>query len=216
MSNKKVLLITGATGKQGGSLIDQIISDSQASSQFNILAVTRDSNSASSQKLAAKSPSITLVQGNLDDCAALFAEAKNVTSEPIWGVFSVQISMGKGVTQEGEIKQGCDLFDESIKNGVKFFLYSSVERGGEERSWENPTGVGHFQTKQKIELHIRDNAGDKIQWAVLRPVGFFENLAPGMPSKVFVTATKNTVGTDKRLQYVSIKDIGMCRTTQTM
>jgi uncharacterized protein YbjT (DUF2867 family) len=144
MSSPKVLLITGATGKQGGAVINSLIS---SSTPFTILAVTRDSTSASSQKLAAKSDKIKLVQGNLDDCAAIFAEAKNVISEPIWGVYSVQISMGKGVTTDGEVKQGCDLIDESVKEGVKHFVYSSVERGGDEKSWENPTPVTHFETK---------------------------------------------------------------------
>ena len=207
----KPVLVTGATGKQGGSLINALLADK--SNQFQILAVTRDASSASAQKLLAKSESIKLIEGNLDDAAQLFAAAKQAADgKPIWGVYSVQISMGKGVTVEGEIKQGNDLIDESIKNGVQHFVYSSVERGGDERSWENETPINHFQTKYHIEHHLRDEAkkaGDKMGWTILRPVAFMDNLQPGFPSKVFLTALRDTLGPNKKIQYVATADIGI-------
>ena len=206
----KVLLITGATGKQGGAVVDAILALPSATSEYTILAVTRDTNSSSAQKLAAKSSAIKLVQGNLDDVPGLFRTAAEVTKQPIWGVYSVQISLGKGVTTEGEERQGMSLIDESIKHGVKHFVYSSVERGGDEKSWTNPTPVPHFITKYHIEHHLRDAAaGDKMGWTVLRPVAFMENLQPGFPTKVFMTALRNTLGDNaKSLQFVATEDIG--------
>ena len=121
----RVLLITGATGKQGGSVIDSLL-ELPNTSDFTILAVTRDANSGSAKKLAGRASNIKLVEGNLDDVPALFQAADKVAQQPIWGVYSVQISMGKGVTFEGEVKQGTDLIDESVKNGVtpESFAYS--------------------------------------------------------------------------------------------
>lgn len=131
--------------------------------------MTRDSASGSAQKLTSKSPSIKLVQGNLDDVPGLFAAAKTVTNgQPIWGVYSVQISVGKGTSHEGEIKQGKDMIDESVKEGVTQFVYSSVERGGDEKSWSNPTPIPHFSSKYEIEHHLRDTAGS-MGWTILRP-----------------------------------------------
>lgn len=86
------VLITGATGKQGGSVIKNLL---EKSAPFKILAVTRDVNSASAKKLTQKSPSITLIQGNLDDPAAIFENVKHQISSPVWGVFSVQVSPQK-------------------------------------------------------------------------------------------------------------------------
>ena len=77
------ILVTGATGKQGGSVINNLL---KKNASFKILAVTRDINSASAKELAQKSSSITLIQGNLDDPAAIFKNA-----ERVWGVFSVQV-----------------------------------------------------------------------------------------------------------------------------
>lgn len=202
----KVILVTGATGKQGGSVIDALVELPNVS-DYTILALTRDASSGGAKKLAAKSPSIKLVEGNLDDVPGLFKAATEVAKQSIWGVYSVQISMGKGVTFDSEVNQGTNLVDESVKNGVKHFVYSSVERGGDEKSWDNPTPIPHFQTKQIIEVHLRDHAGD-MGWTILRPVAFMDNLAPGFPSKVFVTALQNHLGSSKPLQWVAASDIG--------
>ncbi|KAJ9627261.1 hypothetical protein H2203_003723 [Taxawa tesnikishii (nom. ined.)] len=191
----KVVLVTGATGKQGGSVVDAL--QTNYPNQFTVLAVTRDVASSSAQKLASK-PNVKLVQGNLDDEA---------TSEPIWGVYSVQISMGKGVTYESEIAQGKALIDESVKNNVSQFVYSSVERGGDEASWDNETPIPHFSSKHKIEHHLRDNAGG-MGWTILRPVAFMDNLAPGFPTKVFLTAVHNALGDNKSMQWIATADIG--------
>lgn len=84
----RALLITGATGKQGGSVIKALLA---RNADFKILAVTRDVASPSAKRLAAASPKITLVQGNLDNTEAIFQNAKKAAQEPVWGVFSVQV-----------------------------------------------------------------------------------------------------------------------------
>jgi uncharacterized protein YbjT (DUF2867 family) len=84
----KVILITGATGKQGGAVIDALLTSPEASN-FTILAVTRNAESGSAKKLVEKGCKI--VQGDLHDVPGVFDAVKKVTSEPIWGVFSVQV-----------------------------------------------------------------------------------------------------------------------------
>ncbi len=84
----RAILVTGATGKQGGALIKTLLANKAG---FPILAVTRDPNSPSAQRLAAKSSSITLVKGDLNDTETLFKAAEEASTNPIWGVFSVQV-----------------------------------------------------------------------------------------------------------------------------
>ncbi|KAK3077820.1 hypothetical protein LTS18_009169, partial [Coniosporium uncinatum] len=95
----------------------------------------------------------------------------------------------------------------ALKHNVQHFVYSSVERGGDERSWDNETPIPHFQAKYYVERHLREKAGEKMGWTILRPVAFFENLEPTFPSKVFMTAMKDTLN-GKKMQWVSISDIG--------
>lgn len=215
MAATKSILVTGATGKQGGAVLEQL-SNHASSSQYTLLAVTRDANSASAKRIVERNPIVKLVQGNLDDVPALFSAAKAVLKEAgkeeqIWGVYSVQVSMGKGVTYDGEVKQGKDLIDESVKEGVTHFVYSSVDRGGNARSFENQTPIPHFQSKYEIEQHLLEKAGKKgeiMGWTILRPVAFMDNLVPGFPTKVFLAALRDTLQ-GKSLQWVSVEDIGI-------
>lgn len=84
----KTILVIGATGKQGGSLIDALL---RQNADVEILAVTRDVSSSGAQRLEAKSPKVVLVHGDLDQPDAIFSHAKKATALPIWGVFSVQV-----------------------------------------------------------------------------------------------------------------------------
>ncbi|OCF45465.1 hypothetical protein I317_00712 [Kwoniella heveanensis CBS 569] len=223
----RALLITGATGKQGGALINYLLQSSAAhprsspaTKEFTILALTRDPTSASARALAAKSPSIKLIKGDLDAVPSVFAAAKAASpSHSIWGVYSVQAYNGK-VSEHSpetaqEVKQGIALIDQAIKEGVQHFVYSSVDRGGEDRSWENPTPIPHFRTKHLIEHHLREATTSKdgaaatttMGWTILRPVAFMDNLSPGFFGKVLLTSMRDTLK-GRPLQWVSTSDIG--------
>lgn len=203
----RAILVTGATGKQGGSLINALLASPQAS-KYTILAVTRNAASASSQALATRSSSIKLVQANLNDAAALLAKAKEVNSGPIWGVFSIQAPASPGAKPEGEEKQGKDLVDASVAAGVEMFVYTSVDRGGEEKSWTTPTPIGHFISKHNIELHLKAKAGDTMKWTILRPTAFMDNWNPGFFGGVMASTWRITVK-EKPLQIIAVKDIGI-------
>lgn len=84
----RAVLVTGATGKQGGALVRALLA---ADADLQILAVTRDAKSPSAQRLTAKSSKIRVIQGNLDDTEAIFKTAQNATASSIWGVYSIQV-----------------------------------------------------------------------------------------------------------------------------
>ncbi|KAH8422564.1 uncharacterized protein LDX57_000317 [Aspergillus melleus] len=196
------VLISGATGKQGGSLIRSLVS---RNAPFEILAVTRNPASASAQKLKALSSNIKLVEGDLDNPTGIFQKAQSLTSVPIWGVYSVQTAIGNGAKEE---VQGKALVDEAIRQNVKFFVFSSVDRGGEERSYTNPTKIPHFIKKHNIEHHLVNSAKrSEMEWTILRPTAFYENLTPDFFGRVFATCFKMALK-GKALQLVATSDIG--------
>jgi uncharacterized protein YbjT (DUF2867 family) len=59
----RTILVTGATGKQGGSVIENLANNPE----FTLLAVTRNTAGGSAQKLTSKGSNIKLVQGDMDD-----------------------------------------------------------------------------------------------------------------------------------------------------
>ncbi|KAL1863899.1 hypothetical protein Daus18300_008048 [Diaporthe australafricana] len=201
----RALLITGATGKQGGSVLSALLA---TKADFQYLALTRDVSSASAKRLAAKSPKITLVEGNLDDADSMFKNAQKATKSPIWGVFSVQTPAMNKTGPAIEEKQGKDLVNVALQNNVRHFVYSSVDRGGA-RSIENQTNIPHFRSKYNIEHHLINKAkGTRMDWTILRPVAFMENFDFGFVGKIFASAW-NLAVKSRPLQLVATSDIGV-------
>ncbi|KAF5249509.1 hypothetical protein FANTH_5202 [Fusarium anthophilum] len=195
-NTQKTMLIFGATGKQGGAVIDNILSNSPDSS-FHLIAVTRDTTSRKARALATN-PKISVVEGDLDNVRAVFAKAG-----PVWGVYSVQIN------SDAEEQQGKAVIDAAVQNGVRHFVYSSGDRGGPERSPNNPTYVKNFAAKYAIEKHLEQQARESVQqmtYTLLRPVTFFENITTDIHGKGFARMWEQ-MGS-KKLQMVSTKDIG--------
>jgi uncharacterized protein YbjT (DUF2867 family) len=103
------------------------------------------------------------------------------------------------------------MIDEALKNNVKFFVYTGVDRGGK-RSYDTLTSVPHFQTKYYVEHHLVEKSeGTELQWCILRPVAFFDNLVTGVFGKVFakIFATSMDIALKgKSLQFIAPSDIG--------
>jgi uncharacterized protein YbjT (DUF2867 family) len=174
----KNLLVTGATGKQGGALISALLA-SNAAAEFAIHAVTRNPSSAAAKSLASK-PNVKVIRGDLSDPDALFTEG----GVQFWGVYSVQVPMGQGQSPVTEEKQGIQLVDAAIAHGhVKHFVYTSADRGGPKSS-SNPTNIPHFISKFHIEKHLVEKAkGSSMGYTIFRPVAFLENLTNDFAGK---------------------------------
>jgi uncharacterized protein YbjT (DUF2867 family) len=193
---KKTILVTGATGKQGGAVIANLLALPQAST-FNVIAVTRDSTTANARRLAAL-PGVSVMQGDFSDIPAIFAGSGSV-----WGVFSVQVN------SDDEERQGKAMVDAAVAHGVRHFVYSSGDRGGQVKSNFDATNVKNFAAKYAIEKHLIAQATlspQKMTFTILRPVSFFENLTTDVHGKGFARMWEQ-LGAQK-LQLVSTADIG--------
>ena len=79
MSQKKIIVVFGATGAQGGGLARAILNDSN--SEFAVRAVTRDPNSEKAKELAAMGAEV--VAGDVDDMESM----KRVLARRLRGLF---------------------------------------------------------------------------------------------------------------------------------
>lgn len=194
----KPILITGATGKQGGFVLRALLAHPKYSpTTYPIYAVTRNPSSPGSARLSALSPSISLIAGDLNDTPAIFS---SLPAKP-WGVFSVQLP---GKT---EVPQGKALVDAAFQSGVSHFVYTSVDRDG----GDEPTNVPHFMTKHEIERHLiqkSEESNGKMSYTILRPVFFLDNLEWGFLGKLIATAWRNALG-PRKLQVIATTDIGV-------
>jgi uncharacterized protein YbjT (DUF2867 family) len=58
----KLITVFGATGNQGGSVIEAILADSQLSKEFKIRGITRDTTKKSAQDLAKRGVEVVTVR----------------------------------------------------------------------------------------------------------------------------------------------------------
>lgn len=210
MSVRKIL-VSGATGKQGGAVVNALLANPPPY-PHEILALTRNTDSAAAKKLASKSQNITLLAGDLNNCPAIFQNAGGPNA--VWGVFSVQVPAmdQKNAGKDIEEKQGCALVDAALSAGVKHFVYSSVDRGGA-NSFNDSTNIPHFISKHKIEHHLVEATNDATKnrqgmtYTILRPVAFYDNLTPDFLGKGFAAMWHNMGSIP--LQLVGTRDIGI-------
>lgn len=62
MSSKKILVVFGATGNQGGSVIKSILEDPVTAEEFHIRAITRDTSKPAAEALASKGVTVLKVR----------------------------------------------------------------------------------------------------------------------------------------------------------
>ena len=89
----KNLIVTGATGKQGGALISALLAAPSAA-QYVIYAVTRSPESAAAQRLASTN-GVKVIKGDLDKPAAIF----EAVGKPVWGGFRCKCRLAGELVQ---------------------------------------------------------------------------------------------------------------------
>ena len=188
MSNAdRLILVTGATGRQGGAAARHLLAQG-----WRVRGLTR--NAASDKAAALKGLGAEVVEGDLNDRASIDAALQGA-----YGVFSVQNFWLPGVGAEGEVRQGQQVADAAQAAGVRHFVYTSV--GGAEKN----TGISHFDSKWEIEKHI---AALGLPATVLRPVYFMDNLNWSRP--LILQGAFSSVGLrpEVPLQMIAADDIG--------
>ena len=167
MSTPRNILVTGATGNQGTAVINALLATN--ANVGSIFCVTRSPGSESAQRLVQRSPAIKLVKGDFADCDTLFRQCE----AQVDAVFSVQINQfGSPQQHQEEVVQAKNFIDTACTHDVCHFVQASGDRGGPERSEWDATGVPHLATKFQIEKYLKEKAGDRMAWTILRPTSF--------------------------------------------
>lgn len=143
-TTKPIIVITGATGAQGGSVLRAL----EATGQFSLRAVTRNVQSEAAQALAKSG--VQVVKADANDAQSMeraFAGA--------WGAFLVTSfwDPAAGLAHDTDLVQGKIMVDAAVAAGVKFIVWSSLHdinamSGGK-------LEVPHFTSKNKVEQYIK-------------------------------------------------------------
>jgi len=183
MTNR-VILVTGATGHQGGATIRAL-----AGKGFALRALTRKPDGAAARTLASLGAEI--VKGDLDDVASL-----KRALDGAWGAYAVQSPWEGGIDKEEA--QGKRFAQLAREAGVRHYVYASVG------SAHRRTGIPHFESKWRIEQTVRDLGFPSH--VIIRPVFFMENLLS--PTVLDGDRLSLALAPSTVVQMVAVKDIG--------
>ena len=153
MTTKRSVLVTGATGQQGGAVARALLSRGH-----RVKALTRKPDSDAARRLA--SAGADVVTGDLGDAASVLKAASDVDT-----MFLMGNSYEAGT--EAETRQGIIAADAAKAAGVGHLIYSSVADA------DKKTGIPHFESKYLVEKHV---AGLGIPYTISAPVAFMENI----------------------------------------
>ena len=191
MTHDEIILVLGATGQQGGSVVTSLLQDG-----WRVRALVRNTDADKVKALAAQG--VTPVSGDLSDIDTIRSAVAGA-----YGVFVVLPSSGQGaaygVTDAEEMRYGKMLADIAADSGIRHLVYSSANAAGPTR-----TGVGHFDSKSEIEAHLRVQ---DLRSTIIRPSAFMEILTlPGMglDNGTFSFFMRP----DQPMQFIAVEDIG--------
>jgi uncharacterized protein YbjT (DUF2867 family) len=117
MSQKKTIVVFGATGAQGGGLVRAILNDSN--SEFSVRAVTRDTNSDKSRELAAMGAEV--VQADL-----AHPEKVLKAMEGAYGAYCVTFFWAHFSPEQEAAEAKC-MADAAKAAGLKHVIWSTLE-----------------------------------------------------------------------------------------
>ena len=159
----KVLAVFGATGQQGGAVIDYVLNDAELSQVYKIRAITRDPSSKNAKRLGEK---VEVVQADVSDRASLETALTGThtifaMNAPAFGPNALEIEYNSVKT----------IADVAVEKNVQFIIFSTLP-SVKEMSGGKYTKITPFDAKAKAEQYIR---GLPIKSAFYSPAFFMEN-----------------------------------------
>lgn len=182
-NHNRTILVTGATGKQGGAVLRHL-----AKRGFSLRALVRNPDSPEARQL--ENHQVEVFHGDFDDTVSMERALDGAN-----GAYSVQPFEGG---PETEVRQGIAFAEAANRLEVDHLVYSSVVAADEN------TGIPHFESKAKIEERIRQIG---TAYTILRPVFFMENWLM-MRQSIDSGAIMLPLSPLTRLQMVAVDDIG--------
>ncbi|KAK4452230.1 hypothetical protein QBC34DRAFT_399480 [Podospora aff. communis PSN243] len=143
----KILAVFGATGRQGGSVVNNVLADPEISQQFRLRAITRDVSSEKIKELRERG--VEIVSGDANDRSSLETALHGVhtvfaMTAPAFGpdAFDVQVNSVKHIA------------DAAVAQGVEYIIFSTLP-SVVDISGEKYKAVIPFDAKAKGEEYIR-------------------------------------------------------------
>lgn len=183
MATRNTILVTGATGRQGGAVARCLLEKGE-----KIRIMTRFP-----EKAREWTGSAEVVRGDFDDYQSLQKAVQGAR-----GVFLVGNPYEAG--PDGEAEQGKTMVYACREEGVPHIVYSSAYGANRD------SAVPQFDSKFEVEEYLKESG---IAHTILRPVSFMENFeSSGVRRLLEDGVVSLPLSAETKLQLVSVGDIG--------
>ena len=180
----KEILVTGATGQQGGASVPGLLANGH-----RLRLMTRSPEKAKN----IRSDNVEVIRGDFRE-----RESLEKALDGVYGVFVMGTPYENG--PEAEVTDGKAMIDACAENGISHVVYSSVACANKQ------TGIPHFDSKYDVEKHLKKSG---LPYTILRPVWFMEHFAsPWLRPSIEKGVLATPLRPDRTLQMVSVDDIG--------
>ncbi|KAK4233495.1 hypothetical protein C8A03DRAFT_38785 [Achaetomium macrosporum] len=201
----QLLVIFGATGQQGGSLAEFVLSDPALSARYKIRGIARDTSNPAAEALRAKGAEI--VSADLDDPASLKTALAGADT-----VFITTRTIYDEQVKEREVRQGRNAADAAVAVGAKYIIYSTEVHC--EVITKGKYRVAAYDSRGEVEAYIRTLP---VKSAFYAPGSFMQNLVTSMAPRPVgedqpgVYAIINIVPGDAPFPWIDVAaDTGKC------
>ncbi|SEK38095.1 Uncharacterized conserved protein YbjT, contains NAD(P)-binding and DUF2867 domains [Stigmatella aurantiaca] len=203
MGSNGSVLVTAATGRQGGATARALLAEGRTP----VRVLVRNPEAPNAKALAAAGAEVAV--GDLDDPASLRAACAGARA-----VFSMQspIISATGVDHSKERQQGRNLVEAALAQGVEMFVHTATSGVGDHRNiegWAEGRWKSHeaYWENKLATCDLVRNAGFK-HWTLLLPATFMDH--PMLDPAGFVEGRRllTVVRTDRLLQLIAPEDIG--------
>lgn len=189
-----LVAVAGCTGIQGGSVVRHLVD----SGRFRVRGLTRNTSSIAAKALLDKG--VEVVQADLDD-----VESLRRAFSGCHGVYAVTNCWEHG--WDAETRHGKNMIDAAKEQGVKHFIWSTMEHSGSLDIW-------HFDSKARVNDYLLESG---IGRTSIYTAAYYENFEKQLrPTKkqdavtgdTFYEIDFNTILPDSKFFAFSGTEIG--------
>ncbi|PKK43098.1 hypothetical protein CI102_13830 [Trichoderma harzianum] len=188
MADQKLIVILGATGNQGSSVVDTFLKDAA----WRVRGLTRNPSSTKAKALSARG--VEVVQADMDDVASLSVAFRDANAifvvSDFWGIYGALAQQEKGTGEkplnllagETEFQQLKNAIDAASQvPGLERFILSTLSNVAK-WSREKYTHVYHFDFKARASAYIEDKHQELWAKTSLFQAGLFLSTFVDSPS----------------------------------
>ncbi|KAI5782392.1 NmrA family transcriptional regulator [Peziza echinospora] len=161
----KLLVVFGATGNQGGSVVDFVLNHPELSKQYKVRGITRDATNPKAQALEQKG--VEVVAADFDDDESIKKALEGANA-----VFATTVSILERGAKEKAVNQGKAIADAAVAAGADYIIWSTIPNATK-GSGGKLVNVEFFDARELVDEYIRTLPIKATFW---RPGAFMQNV----------------------------------------